>query len=208
MLFKLVCQGSSWAVQVTFGGETSTYPADAASTCDPFSLLFTGIQGPCGAFDLLVTTDLTPCGTSSSSQPSASSQSQGSASAASQSSGSGLVQTICCANPLPTTLFATIAGSDDTPPFPGCSCLLGTVPLDYTGPNWAGDATFCGKNVHFALVCAPSPGNEWLLTLDWDNGFVTASAPLTCFPVSATFTYPSNSFTELCGGGATVTLTQ
>jgi hypothetical protein len=114
----------------------------------------------------------------------------GGASGASGLSGGGaaLIQTTCCANPIPAKLNATVSSA-------ACSCAPCSIPVAYDAAAgaWVGTAALgtCGHNVTIALLCV---SGQWHCLFAFPDG-CGETAPgsfdvlhSTCTPLNLVFT--------------------
>lgn len=116
-------------------GLTLIYVASAISTCD--LLVFTNILLQGTAYTLTVANNSLCCSSSSASSVSAT-----------------LVQTQCCPNGIPTTVYATLGSADGT-----CTNIAlnnASVPLVWNGSGWVGTVNANG---------GPPLGYQWTITL-------------------------------------------
>jgi hypothetical protein len=126
----------------------------------------------------------------------------------------------CCANAIPTTLFATFQGV-----FGGCVCCNGfsvtltwtpgmSVPLVGTVDGWTGSGTWpCNGASVTVYVWCDTGSDTWTGRLLFADGFETAAigfSSVTCNPlqlVSGFISLFSSGGTEGCGAPGLVTMT-
>jgi hypothetical protein len=182
--FALACSGNdptAWTMSVTVNGFTETYSANGGFGCDPFSLLFFNVVGPCGEWHAVISTDTSPCGSSSSS---------GSSSASSVAG--------CSCLPLgsPVTLYATVINLS------GCGSMFASYQLTwnpiFTWTNTVGQkqsgawvtlgSPQCnsgGTIIVIAIGCDDSTNR--MVLISWDAGTSTVvpvpASSVSCTPV-------------------------